>query len=265
MSDDLDGKGSSTGTKPGTGDKDPSATVQSTVKAMAEEFRKTLEAARAQATPPVPVSTPSGPDPKAIMTKALDDYQTRSESGDYKGAVAQLIDAIGKAQEGTAPKSVDDHPAYRALEAQARRTFKQDHPDVASKWLGEVEAKMRSLPIEQRLSPDAWSQAAREVKVSHLDDVLAEERQKMEEEFRKSLGAGLPGGNPPFSDGRGVPGARGPAGLSPDDQRTADILGFDADTFAKARKDYEAAVIRDGDTRTVALVDTPRRVEPGRF
>lgn len=243
-----------------SGDSPDSAAVAAaaveSVKDIAERFSKQVAEMRASA----PASKPSGPDPKQVMA----DYESLktecnelASNGDFAGAAEKWAQFQANISKQTAGDETET-PAYKAMLASARRDARRDHSDMFKEYGSEIEAAVARMSPAERINPDSWDDAVKSVRADHFDEIMASERERVLEEFKREQ-EGTPDN---FDAPRQAPGSRGrrsqgtPANLDEDDLDAAQLLGFTPDEYKEAIAANDAARFGRGDSRgMVALVD----------
>lgn len=232
------------------------------VKELVSSFKETVEALKNQPTPAPSVQ--DSEDFEKQRNAAIEEYNAAREKanklaadGDHAGATEVMYAAHLKVQQMSS-QDPSSTPAGKALINQAKRHSKSSNAELYDKYGGEIEARMAHLPVEQRIDPDAWDEAARAVRANHMDEILAEERKKWESEQRSPQAPPTP----PVARGahRSTP-SDAPVQLTEDQLAAARSMGFTPERYAEAVKKYEEAEIKPG---TVRLLDD-ETIKPGRF
>jgi hypothetical protein len=247
------------------------------VKDLVDSFKATLEGVKdtIAAIPHAPAAPVA--DPSIARAAALDEYnKTRDKvnelvsAGDAAGAMEAMYGAFGKLNAATAPSAESD-PSTQALISNAKRSSRADNKPMFDKYGSEIESLMQSRPLAERISPDAWDKAARDVRAMHFDDILAETKTGWEAEQKAAQDAAearargfrtpVAGGGASGTVSAGISASE----LSPEQIAVAAAFGKTPEQYAESVSKYEKALIRPG---RVAILDEPignRVIERGKF
>lgn len=204
------------------------------VKDIANAFREEIAAMRATPAPP-PAPTPAPVDQTAALRaegeEMVKKYNEMCANGEFAEAtimMKQFEQKVANATRGSA----DDDPAVKAAVSFGRRAAQKDNPALFEKWGGEIDAIIKKMPVADRIQPDAWDRAMREVQMVHLDELKSAWTQEAVENARKNFA-------PPSA-----PGSRGRTKnsepmLSEEEAAFAEICGVSAERYAFRVKEAE--------------------------
>ena len=115
------------------------------------------------------------------------------------------------------------------------------------------------MSAADRINPDMWDEAIRRVKLDHLDEIIAKEREIVEEKEKGTYVAPSAGGG---SRGKSSPST---TDLSEEQLDAAKVLGFTPEDYKKAVEESDNMTIKRGlSAGMVHLVD-PGKPQEGHF
>jgi hypothetical protein len=143
------------------------------VKAVADGIKQAMEEARKSAVPVVVAPT----DPRAALAaeaiKVNENYDALCADGKYAEAQAMRDSFMAKANQAT-QGDPSANPLVKTAVGLGKKAAKIDHGPIMAKYGDEIERYVNSLPVEERIQPDAWDRAVSNVKSTHFDDILKE-------------------------------------------------------------------------------------------
>lgn len=166
------------------------------VKQIADTFRDEIKAMRtAQPAPVAPAPNPTDPHAalRAEGAEMVKKYNEMCANGEFAEATI-MMDQFKEKVAAATRGSADDDPTVKAAMSFGRRAAAKDHAAVFEKWGNEVDAIVKRMPVQERIQPDAWDKAVREVQMNHFDEVVNE---RIEGERKK------------FTPAPAAPGSRG--------------------------------------------------------
>lgn len=205
--DDAGGQGdpAADGT-PATPETPPTPPPVADLKAVADSIRAAiLESRTPVAAAPVAAVGVSDATRRALEEESVQvnaRFDELVNSGKAAEAMAVREQFIQKANRLMAPAQ-SDNTMVRTAVAVGERLAKSEHKDVMSRWGDEVKRTVDAMPVEDRVSPDAWDRAVAQVKTAHFSELLEEQTTARVEAAKKTFAP------PPV-----MPGARGSRALS---------------------------------------------------
>jgi len=260
-------------TKSDATDDTPATSVD--VSALVEGFKEVVGEVKTLAeTVARPAAAPPTDDRAARLKAAQDEYAAKREkanelaaAGDYAGATEEIATGIAALQAVSAVPATDQ-PAMRALVSQTKRLARAEHKDMFDSYGSEIETAIAALPVEEQINPDAWDRAVRDVKSTHIDDILAARAAAKDKELEEAS-AGRTFTTPVARGGR-LPRALNDDGDVNADSLTADQLqmaadiGFTPERYAKAVTRHNKHRIR-GSVVRILDEDAEPTIAPGKF
>lgn len=272
--DDDEGKGADGAEAPKPGEKEAKAAADATAawKDVAGGIKDLIKQNRELATKPDP--KPSGPTLEEYQEKATKlVVETKAKAaefmkaGDYEAAIDTVLGLQNEVNKLAPKADLADNPVIKAGIATARREAKRENPEIFETYAAEVEAAVSKLSVEDRINPDAWDRAIREVKLDHLDDIADAREKRRKDATNDGIDLDTLRRGAPTSGGSNRVRSRGvqTIELDEDAKDAARQLGFTDKEYAAEVALTEAARIRKGKARDMVPILSDERPKPGRF
>lgn len=251
----------------GTSDEKPDK--DAALRDVAATIREAIAAARVPATPVVAIpAAPAGPSDALIRELEAESATVNAKinelanSGDVAGAFVVRDQFNAKVARLTAAPQADNTLVKTAV-AVGERLARSENKDLFKRWGTEIRDIVNSMPLDERVQPDAWDKAVTRVKSNHIDELIAESSAAAVAEARKGF---VPPPSAPGSRGaRRLDGAA--SKLSEEQLWAADLCGVSPDEYAKsvaAEQAYDALPFKErGPFPGYPVVET--HVQPGKF
>jgi hypothetical protein len=246
----------------------PATTVPAdAVKAVADQIRLAIEAGRTAAAPAAPADTQADSIRalEAESDKIAKDYDQLCAEGRFSEGQA-LMTRFQQKVNRTVGGDGSNNPTVKVAVALGEKAARVEHKDIMAKWGDEVRRAVDSLPIDERILPDAWDKAISRVKTNHFDEILAAAKTAFIEEHKKSF---VPPPSAGGSRSRSLEGAA--AKLDEVQLWAADLCGVSPEDYAKSLKfqeDFEKLPLRERgpfDGIPVLTEAKGARIAPGKF
>lgn len=243
-------------------EKSTAEVVKSAVEAVGVEFRKALET--------VGKSADSKPAPVTVDVEAL-----KAEAAKVNAQVDELM-AEGRGSEAlrirdeflskvarTTQTSPADNPLVAAGYKHGRKAAQASYPELFKTYGPELEAYVKSLPVERQIDPDVWDEAAERVRGRHFDDIAKSLRDAAVDEARRSFSVPpTPGGS---RGSREVGGVK----LSEEAELAIEVTGVSREAYAaqvKMQEEFDKLPLRQrGAWEGYPIVPQNETIQPGRF
>ena len=251
---------------------DPQGVPLDAVKELVDTFKETVKEMKSTPAPQLK-SKPSAVSEEDKAAKMRQEFDAVKEQVDEQAAAGSTAEAmltmynfITKAGAASAP-DLENNPDVLARISLAKRAIRADHKEAFAKYGDEIENVISALPLQERVNPDSWERAIKEVRADHIDEIIEERTKAVLEEQEES-----PKGTPTTPIAQRARGPRNASETTAADLSTEQLsvneaaFGWDVERYAKAVDKYGKNLNRDG---SVALTEDPPgtefQIEPGKF
>ena len=199
---------------------------------LVNSFKDAVKASAAAPAAPEPPKEDEAERQKRLQAE-WDDAKNKANEmaaeGDAAGAMEYLWGYVNTQAANNRP-DVSNDPGYKAMREQAEALTRQEHKEMFDKYGDEIRRTVESMPPEKQIGMEAWQDAVRQTRATHIDDVLAEEKRKWEE----SRSAQVPvagAGDLPKGEGGGTS-----ADLTDAEKGVAKSFGLTEEEYAAAKE-----------------------------